>query len=314
MNRSLSVIMPLYNGEKFIAAALESIREQSSEAIELVVVDDGSTDRSVSIVRSYCDVLPIRMISLGRIGNWVAVTNIGLREATCDWACFLHQDDLWLPGRMARLKNEMEGSECALIVHNSALIGPDGARLGPWTCPLPAGVVSQERFVERLLVQNFIAINAPIFRRKAALDRGGLDETLWFSADWDLWLRLGALGPVHFIDQTLSAFRVHTGSQTACRKLYANEWELQLTTALDRGLVNWSQTGKCRQSVERVARVSIAVNSALASASRGGTAQSLTVLRKLLSLGPRGWYRYLRDSRILQRVIPRLKLRWHATA
>ena len=312
MNPLLSVIMPIYNGESYIAAALESAREQWRDGMEFVIVDDGSTDRTVAIVRDYADVLPIRLINPGRIGNWVAITNIGLREATGDWACFLHQDNLWLPGRINRLWKEMGTTESALILHNAVYIGQGGERLGAWTCPISDGVVPPERFTEHLLIQNFIAIDSPIFRRKAALEYGGMDEMLWFSADWDLWLRLGALGPIRFIDQTLSAFRVHPASQTASRKLYANEWELQLTTVLDRGLNNWTRTGKYRRSVERVARVSIAINSALSTASRGQSSQTLTVLGKLLALGPSGWHRYLRDSRIVQRAHPRLMLQWRA--
>ena len=311
MNPLLSVIMPCYNGERFIAAALESVRTQYRDGIELLVVDDGSQDRTLEIVRDFAQALPMRIISPGRIGNWVAATNIGLRDATGDWACFLHQDDLWLPGRIERLWGEMETAEGALILHNAVFVGPEGKRLGPWTCPFSDGVLRPDQLTERLLVQNFIAINSPVFRRKAALESGALDESLWFSADWDLWLRLGAIGPVRFIDEALSAFRIHPDSQTASRRLLANEWELQLTTVLDRGLKNWTCAGRRRTSVERAARASIAVNSALSAASRGQSPQTLTVLAKLLALGPGGWRRYLRDSRIVQRVSSRLMLKRH---
>jgi hypothetical protein len=64
--------------------------------------------------------------------------------------------------------------------------------------------------------------------------------------------------------------------------------------------------------VERAARFSIAVNTALSAASRGQSAQTMTVLGELLALGPAGWRRYFRDSRIVQRVIPRLILQWQA--
>jgi len=214
--------MPTYNGERFIAAALESVRGQH-DGIELVIVDDGSSDRTLDIVRDFAKSLPIRLITPGRIGNWVAVSNLGLREARGDWACFLHQDDLWLPGRMARLRAEMEQAEGALVLHNAMFVGPDAQPLGPWTCPLSEGVVPPNLFLERLLIQNFIAIPSPVFRRSAAIDSGGLDEALWFSADWDLWLRLGALGPVRFIAETLSAFRIHPESQTAARKVAPKE-------------------------------------------------------------------------------------------
>jgi GT2 family glycosyltransferase len=309
MNPLLSIVMPTYNGEKFIAAALESVHALDNEGIELVIVDDGSSDRTLDIVRDFAGLLPIRLITPGRIGNWVAATNLGLREAKGEWACFLHQDDLWLPRRMARLRSEMSNAQGALILHNAVFVGPNGEKLGPWTCPLAEGLVPPNQFVERLLVQNFIAIPSPVFRRRLAVESGGMDEALWFSADWDLWLRLGTLGPVRFIAETLSAFRVHQASQTAARKLLPNEWEQQLTIVLFRHLQNWPGSGTLRSSVERAAMTSIAVNSALSAASRGEHVQAWAVVRQLLALGPSGWRRYLRDSRIVQRVRPRLKLR-----
>jgi glycosyltransferase involved in cell wall biosynthesis len=301
--------MPVHNGERFIAAALESVRGQDNEGIELVFVDDGSTDRTLEIVSDFAKFLRIRLISPGRIGNWVTVTNLGLREAWGDWACFLHHDDLWLPGRIARLRGEMEKAEGALVLHNAMFVSPDGQRLGPWTCPLPEGVVSPDRFLERLLVQNFIAIPSPVFRRSAAIDSGGLDEALWHTADWDLWLRLGAMGPIRFIADTLSAFRVHPASQTVTHSLRPGEWEQQLTTVFLRHFPRWNATGKRRAMVEEAAMASVAVNAALAAASRGQPLRWKGPLLKLLALGPSGWRRYVRDSRIVERVGSRLKLR-----
>jgi hypothetical protein len=215
---------------------------------------------------------------------------------------------LWLPGRVARIREAIEHAEGALVLHNAMFIGPDGRTIGPWTCPLPSGRVPSDRFIERLLIQNFIAIPSPVFRRTAAVDSGGLDETLWFAADWDLWLRLGAMGPVSFVPEPLSAFRVHPASQTAARKLQPNEWEEQLTTVLARHLPLWAIHGEHSKLVEKVAMASVAVNSMLAVASRGESVRARNVLLQLFALGPLGWRRYLRDSRILQRVRSRLKV------
>jgi glycosyltransferase involved in cell wall biosynthesis len=308
VNPSLSVIIPTYNGERFIAAAFDSVRQQGTEGLELVVVDDGSSDRTLDIVNDFSKLLPIRLITPGRSGNWVAGSNIGLRAAKGDWACFLHQDDFWLPGRIARLRREMESAKGALVLHNAMFVGPQGQDLGPWTCPLPKGDVPSVRFIERLLIQNFIAIPSPVFRRKAVIDFGGLDEGLWYAADWDLWLRLGALGPVRFVSETLCAFRIHKQSQTMARKLSPNEWEEQLAAVFDRHLENGPFAENFSTSVARVAKASIAVNAALAAASRGEPVKTSSTLVELLALGPSGWHRYLRDSGILQRVRPRLKL------
>jgi len=309
MKGLLSVVMPTYNGEKFIAAALESVGAQAVDGLELVVVDDGSSDGTLDIVRDFAKSLPIRLITPGRIGNWVAVSDLGLRQATGDWACLLHQDDLWLPGRIARLRPEIERAEGALVLHNAMFVGPHGERLGPWTCPLPEGLVPPELFVERLLIQNFIAIPSPVFRRSAALASGGLDRTLWYSADWDFWLRLGALGPVRFVAETLSAFRIHPASQTMAHRTVPGEWQQQLLRVFDCHFPRWNAPAARRAKVQHAAMASLAINAALAAASRGERFRWTGPLLKFLALGPSGWRRYLRDSRFAERIGPRLKLR-----
>ena len=310
MSPLLSVVMPTYNGERYLAPALESLLGQLDGGVELVVVDDGSTDGTVELVERLTRGTTTRVLRPGRLGNWVAATNLGLREARGEWACFLHQDDLWLPGRLARLRAVLPTARGALVVHDTRFVDPGGALLGHWTCPLPAGDVEPDAFVERLLVQNFVSINAGTFRRAAALEQGGLDERLWFSADWDLWLRLAGSGPVRVLREELGAYRVHPESQTAARKIGAGEWEDQLGSVLDRHLAAWPVAGGRRGAVERAARCSISVNSALAVAARGGRVAWRPLAARLLGLGPPGWRRYLRDSRIVQRLAPRLRLRW----
>lgn len=308
MSIFLSVVMPTYNGEKYISAALESVRAEGTDGLEVVVVDDGSTDRTLEIVRGFTRHLPLRLITPGRLGNWVAASNLGLRDAKGEWVCILHQDDLWLPGRLARLRRETGVAQGALVIHDAMFVDPDGQRLGPWTCPLFPGIVSSDEFLEHLLVQNFVAMPSPMFRRSATLETGGMDEALWFTADWDLWLRLGALAPVTFVAETLSAFRVHPESQTISRKRSRGEFEQQLTTVLQRHLARWSVNGRRRARVERVAKASIAINSTLSAMARGES-MPRRLLFQLFTLGPLGWHRYLRDSRIFQRIQSRLKLK-----
>jgi hypothetical protein len=305
----LSVVMPTFNGERYLAAALGSLLGQLDGDAELVVVDDGSSDGTVELVERLTRGTPTRLLRPGRLGSWAAATNRGLRQARGQWCCILHQDDLWLPGRLARLRAELPRAGGALILHDARYVDPAGAPLGDWTCPLPGGEVDAEHFVERLLVQNFIAMPSPTFLRAAALREGGLDERLWFSADWDLWLRLGAAGPVRFIPEVLAAFRLHPESQTAARPVGEGEWAEQLNAVLERHLERWPVTGVRRRRVERAARASVAVNSTLALAARGVHGSWAPLAFQLACLGPAGWGRYLRDSRLVERVGARLRLR-----
>jgi glycosyltransferase involved in cell wall biosynthesis len=309
MKPLLSVVIPVYNGERYLAYALESIRMQFRDGMEVVVADDGSTDGSLEIVRRFAAEIPIRILQAAHSGNWTHASNLGLKAASGEWACFLHQDDMWLPGRVERVWETVHAQASSFILHNSVFIGPDGRVLGRWTCPLEDGMVGRDSFIEHLLVQNFIAMPAPVFQREAALSSGGLDESLWYTADWDLWLRLGAGGPVRMIAEELTAFRVHPESQTMARRPAEGEWRRQLTTVLARHLERWACKETIKKPIRRTAKVSIEVNCALASASRGQFAEAARALLDLLALGPGGWHRFVRDSRIVQRVIPRLKVR-----
>src|SRR5262245_47899648 len=180
----LSVIMPTYNGAAYVGAALESIRRQRAEGVEVIAVDDGSTDDTLGILTSYTSVLPLRIIERRRTGNWVTSSNVGLRAAAGHHACFLHQDDVWLAGRLAVVRPPVEREPApALVLHPALFVGPGDEPLGTWRCPLPpvAGPVPAAVLLERLLVQNFIAMPSPTFARRAALESGAMDEALWYT-------------------------------------------------------------------------------------------------------------------------------------
>lgn len=307
----LSVVMPTYNGERFVRAALESVAAQGADGFELLVVDDGSTDRTAEIVQAFAARLPLRRVSHAPGGNWVAATNAGLRAATGKYACLLHQDDVWLPGRLSRVHATIAGAPpgVRLFVHAARFVGPDGEPLGTWRCPLREGIVASDDFVGRLLVQNFIAIPSPVFETAHALDTGGLDESLWYTADWDLWLRLGAAGPVRYLPEPLAAFRVHPESQTAARPTTFDAMRAQMTTVVDRHLPRWPVQGARRRRLERISAFSAELNAALAARARGQPApRPGTLVARMLGLGPRGMREYLRDSRILERAWPRVRL------
>src|SRR5262245_50753324 len=100
----LSVVMPVYNGESYLPRALESIAAQGDPGLEVLALDDGSSDRSMEILKSWASRLPLRIEQPGRCGNWVAVTNRGMEMARGEFACFLHQDDAWRPGRLEAMR------------------------------------------------------------------------------------------------------------------------------------------------------------------------------------------------------------------
>ncbi|HEY9767525.1 MAG TPA: glycosyltransferase [Coleofasciculaceae cyanobacterium] len=308
----LSVIIPTYNGSKYLAAALDSIALQQDREIECVVIDDGSTDNTLTIVEKYRKLLNIKLITKARQGNWVANTNHALSEASGIYTCFLHQDDLWLEGRLDKLKKAIAAyPQAVLYLHDSVFIDEQSKPLGLWGCPLPTRkkIISAEGMMEKLLVQNFIAIPAPVFKRKLALEVGGLNNELWYTADWDFWLKLAAAGDTCYIANPLSAFRVHGDSQTIRRSSSVEEFRQQM-----RSVVNRHLPPKSNKEVTKVALFSTEVNTTLAAMVHGESTNLFKLAANFMLLGPMGWRRYLQDSRIQERVAARLKAKLQTQA
>jgi GT2 family glycosyltransferase len=298
----LSVIMPIHNGAAFLEAALESVAREAPAGVEIIAVDDGSADASPSILDRYKERLPMRIFG-HQSGSWVAGTNLGIRESEAPFVCILHQDDLWLPGRLDSIRTQLDtASPDTMVLHHAVFIDSHGRHRGDWRCPLPPGDVPRDLALSRLLVQNFIAIPSPVFPRKLVLDTGGLDERLWYSADWDLWLRLAGICRLRFIPRAYAAFRVHESAQTVTESANLTEMADQLETVRQRHFHHLRASLSISAEVEAAGKFSNALNVQLMGMAHGNRQGLIPLARDFLALGPRGWHRYVRDSRILERM------------
>jgi hypothetical protein len=131
---------------------------------------------------------------------------------------------------------------------------------------LPArhAILDRHLVLERLLVQNFIALPAPLFRRETALEVGGLQEDLWYTADWDFWLKLAAVSRTVYLPMPLTGFRIHARSQTIRRSTQADEFRRQLEVVLEKHL-----EASDPDDVSEVARFSAQMNVFLAATVHG---------------------------------------------
>jgi GT2 family glycosyltransferase len=302
----LSVIIPTYNGDSLLPQALESVLAQGDPNLELIAIDDGSTDGTLDVLESFRSRLPVQVLTVPHTGNWAANTNLAMQRAQGRWMCFLHQDDVWFGGRLERLRPLLsQYPDAELFLHPSRYVDTSGKPLGLWSCPLPGGPIEPARMVERLLVQNFISMPAPMLKSETARRVGGLDESLWYTADWDFWLKLASQGPTVYLPQPLSGFRLHPASQTVERSKDLTEFERQLTLVLERHLARCQ--GRVAGSVKKAARFSVLVNTRLAGSLQGQRPGYLGLALRFLALGPAGWRRYLRDSRVLERTRARLR-------
>jgi glycosyltransferase involved in cell wall biosynthesis len=307
----LSILIPTYNGEAYLSSALDSIILQDDNNVECIVVDDGSTDATLSILNAYQNHILIKVIQQKRQGNWVASTNHALSFARGEYVCLLHQDDLWHKNRLSTMKRLIRRFPgVVFFLHSSCFINGKGGYLSLWRCPLPSypEIIKPELLIERLLTQNFISIPSPIFKREVALKVGGLDETLWYTADWDFWLKIVAHGDSVYYPKPLSGFRIHANSQTVIRSSHLNEFQRQLERVAKKHLSLWDAPEIRKIKVKRIADFSININTALAGSLHGKRIPYIKLLVSFLQLGPVGQYQYLRNSRIWERVSARIKI------
>ena len=301
--------MPTFNGEAHLRRALDSIVDEGDAGVEVVAIDDGSSDGTCDILKAYQSTLNLT-IERRPVGNWVSNTNLALGRATADLACFLHQDDCWLPGRLQAVRQQMAGTPSAgLLLHACRFAGPDGRPTGTWRCPLQArSPVRPAAAIERLLVQNFVGIPGAVFRRGLAIGCGGLDESLWYTADWDFWLKLAASADTVYLPRPLAMFRLHPASQTATRSRSLDEFRRQMTTVHERHASRWpAPDAATRSSVERTARAATEVNVALAAVYHRIPVEGRRLVASLSPLRPPDWWRLARDSRLHERVLARLR-------
>jgi glycosyltransferase involved in cell wall biosynthesis len=206
MNRlRTSVLINVHNGEDFLKAAIESVLDQSLSAFEIVVVDNCSTDLTGFICSEFAEHiryqrLPIR-VSLGR------ARNIGIELCQGDLVSFLDADDLWHPAKIEQTENAFQDRDVALCYSDAELTG------------LVSGLVSNRNQMfdgtcKHKFLQNYpIAMSAATIRTSLLTDLDfTFDESLEILEDFDLFIRLAAMGTLKYIDHPLVTVKVHSMS------------------------------------------------------------------------------------------------------
>lgn len=305
----LSVAMPVHEGERWLPLTLESAAAQDCTGVEFVILDSTPGDGCKQIVSRFADRLAIRYEHMPDLTSWAAKTNLAVERARASHVAMLHQDDLWELQRTKAVHEAIAAApDAVLLLNASRIVDERGRHLGLWRCPLPSDrLLDGRKVAERLLVQNFVAIPAPVIKKSVWLKSGGMDEALWYTADWDLYLKLLRYGSVHYRNVPSTAFRVHGGSLTVSGSRDGADFKRQMQAVFDRHCTLVSPSELPR--IKRRANASIAVNCALAQASSGSAKALLEALAEVLSLGPAQALGYVHDSRVIERALPRLRAR-----
>ncbi|PID40202.1 MAG: glycosyl transferase [Proteobacteria bacterium] len=192
----VSVILPTYNRDWSLGEAIASVLAQNYPRIELIVVDDGSTDGTPDLLAAYGDRLRrIRQENRGVS----AARNTGIRHSTGDLIALLDSDDTWLPDKLSAQVAYLNAYPTALICQTEEIWIRNGVRVNPGKRHRKeAGMI-----FERSLALCLISPSAVMLRRSLLDEVGLFDESLPACEDYDLWLRITCKHPVHLIDTPL---------------------------------------------------------------------------------------------------------------
>lgn len=184
---TISVVIPAYNSALTIEETIESVRQQTFTDFELIVIDDGSQDNTVEIVKNIAKTEPRLKIFPYENGGVGVARNRGINLATGEFVAFLDADDLWTPDKLElQLKALKDNPQAGVAYSWTNFIDEQGKFLSLGLRPISEGNVYRE-----LLQMNFLSNGSNILARRKAIESiGGFSPDHPFAADWDFYLKL----------------------------------------------------------------------------------------------------------------------------
>ena len=208
-NPTVSVIMAAYNHAGYIAQAITSVLSQSWHDLELIVIDDGSTDRTREVVAAFAD--PVRYIYQENQGQGGA-RNTGIAHARGEFVSFLDDDDLWLPGCLETVVAVLRSRpEVGALYASCQVIDGAGNRLPQ----IMSRVVEPGEMYATLVEGGWFPPLVVTVRKSVLDDVGPLDLSLRGTDDWELWLRVASKHVFVGISDVVALYRMHGGGLSA---------------------------------------------------------------------------------------------------
>lgn len=230
----VSVILPTYNRASELGKAMQSVLDQTYENLELIVVNDGSTDETEQVVRGFSDAR-VRLVQSEKNGGLAYARNMGIREARYDLLAFHDDDDLWKPEKLENQVRELLQSDhsTGFCYCEMSYIMLDGKTVHI----VPRREISDVRkrgyLYPELLRRNFIGGPTLLVRKECLEEVGLFDETLAIFEDWDMVLRLSRCYDAAFVAEPLYDYFEHEKSLTTDRSSTHRERIAETLTRLD---------------------------------------------------------------------------------
>jgi len=195
----VSVVIPCHNHGDYLRSALESVLAQNYSNLEILVVDDGSSDHTRQVVAEFPHVNYIRQCHSG----CSVARNNGIKRSDGDLIAFLDADDLWLPGKLhAQVKHLMKNPDYGLVYSPIRVLN-NSSGVVKWRPKLYA----RHATLEKLLVSNTISTSTVLVRRSCFEKVGLFDPDLGEFQDWEMWLRIASFFNVGVVRKSLAVYR-----------------------------------------------------------------------------------------------------------
>lgn len=204
--RRVSVIIPVFNGEASIARAIQSALAQDYSELEVLAIDDGSTDRTAEVVRGFGD----RVVYCHQHNQERSVArNTGLALAQGEFIAFLDADDWWLPHKLARQIAHAEAHPDLGLIYSWVHVANEaGTHLRLLGDERPASEAAGADLFEWFLLGNSVPTLSVVVRRECLDEVGIFDEAITYIEDWDLWMRIASRYPVGHVAEPLACYSV----------------------------------------------------------------------------------------------------------
>lgn len=211
----VSVIIPSYNHEKYITKSIEGVVNQTYNNIELIVIDDGSTDTSPKIIDKLAEQYKFTFIHRPNKGL-SATLNECISLSSGKYICVCASDDIYLEDKIEKQVNFMESNQKYGMSYGKIILLKDDGIETPLTIKY-----SRSGWIFDDLVVNHFSIPAVtcMIRRSIITKLGGFDENLWVE-DWDMWLRIANEIEIGYIDEYLAYYRKHETN------ISSNSWKM----------------------------------------------------------------------------------------
>jgi glycosyltransferase involved in cell wall biosynthesis len=205
----VTVVIPAYNAERTLAQTLASIASQTVQDLEVIVVDDGSTDATTDVANGFPD-LDVLVHPQANAGH-AAARNAGTEAARGRWVAFVDADDLWIPTKLELQLGWLERHAPARAVQGGSYIIDDQLNVLSTELCRP----SRDQLGNALRLRNMPALMSTLIVERDLLNEiGGFDDTLPILQDWDLAIRLARVGEFHSLAAPVSGYRTHPSSQS----------------------------------------------------------------------------------------------------